>query len=506
MQKRVLGVILGKSLKTNQPTNFYIMKQITAYFLGLLLFTACTKKETETTTTSDRTVEKSAFSPENVDERMLYSRALNAVIWGMPAVNSELMHKSLVKAKGGYNQVVYWSGLLNDKNQTLTPNPDVIYICPFYDTRKGPVVLEIPAAEGASSITGSVDDAWQTAIEDVGPAGLDKGKGGKYLILPPGYKDKVPVGYIPMPSSVSTGYSLLRSNLTDGSAADIARAVDYGKKIKIYPYAQAANPPATVFVDLLQTPFSGVIPYSIEFFETLDSFVQRELWLARDMAMIDQLKGIGIEKGKPFSPDARTKEILTAAVQDAHVWLDDKYEEMFKKPFYEGTFWTLPAEPEFAKAIMGNYEDTQSYPLSQRAVSYSMAFFSTKHLGTGQYYLVTPRDKDKKPFDGAKLYKLHLPANVPVKLYWSITAYDRQTHALIQGAQYFSRASTTPELQKNEDGSVDLYFGAKAPSGKESNWVPTDPKREFELLARFYGPEKPFFDKVWKMGDVEEVK
>lgn len=106
----------------------------------------------------------------------------------------------------------------------------MIYINPFYDTRQGPVVLEIPAVEGISSLTGSLDDGWQTAIEDIGPAGVDKGKGGKYLILPPGYKDPVPLGYIPMPSSTYTGYAILRSNLTDGSANDIKRAVDYGKK------------------------------------------------------------------------------------------------------------------------------------------------------------------------------------------------------------------------------------------------------------------------------------
>jgi hypothetical protein len=483
------------------------MKQSLPYLLmSLLLITSCNKEQKDVGKSESGTIAKSNFKPENVKEQALYSAGFNAVVWGMPAVNSELMHQSLVAAKGDYNRIIYWSGLINDKNQTLTPNPDVIYINPFYDTRKGPVVLEIPAVEGVSSLTGSVDDAWQTALEDVGPAGVDKGKGGKYLILPPGYKEAVPSGYIPMPSSVYTGFVILRSNLTDGSKADIARAIDYGKKVKIYPYSQAGNPPRTEFLDLLQTPFGNVIPYDIRFFEALDSFVQREPWLARDMAMIDQLKSIGIVKGKPFSPDARTKEILTAAVQDAHTWIDGQYEALFDVPFYEGTLWTLPAEPEFAKALMGNYEDTSSYPVTQRAVSYSIAYFSAKHLGTGQYYLMTPRDKDRKPLDGAKLYKLHLPANVPVKLYWSITAYDRETHALIKGMKYYSRASTTPGLQKNSDGSVDVYFGAKAPAGKENNWVPTDPKRKFELLARFYGPEKGFFDKTWTMGDVEEVK
>jgi hypothetical protein len=222
--------------------------------------------------------------------------------------------------------------------------------------------------------------------------------------------------------------------------------------------------------------------------------------------MIDQLATVGIEKGKPFQPDARTKEILTAAILVAHEWLDKKYEEILKPPFYEETHWALPASPELAKAIMSNYEVPDMYPVDARAVSYSIAYFSAKKLGVGQYYLMTPRDKNDQPFDGSKLYSLHLPPNVPVKLYWSVTAYDRQTHALIQGMKYSSRASTTPGLQKNPDGSVDIYFGAKAPAGKESNWTPTDPQRQFELLARFYGPEKEFFEKVWKMPDVEEVK
>jgi len=234
--------------------------------------------------------------------------------------------------------------------------------------------------------------------------------------------------------------------------------------------------------------------------------VQREPWLTRDMAMIDQLKTIGIEKGKAFQPDAGTEEILTAAIKDAHTWIDKKYQTVFDPPFYEGTHWALPAFPGFTKAIMENYNDSNSYPVDERAAAYSIAYFSAKHLGEGQYYLMTVKDAKGNQFDGSKLYRLHLPADVPVKLYWSLTAYDRETHALIKGVQYASRASTTPGLQKNADGSVDIYFGANAPAGKESNWVPTDPQRPFEILARFYGPEKPFFDKVWKMGDIEEVK
>lgn len=485
------------------------MKKTLIPFLAILLFAACTQNtKTESSDTSIDTtkVDTTTFKPANIDEQAIYSRAFNAVVWGMPAVNFELLHESLLKAKGDFNQVVYWSGLISSKNQTLTPNPDVIYVNPLYDTRQGPVVLEIPPAEGVSSITGSVDDGWQTAIEDVGPAGVDKGKGGKYLILPPGYKEKVPNGYIPMPSSTYTGFVILRSNLTDGSEKDLARAVDYGKKVKIYPYAQAANPPQTTFIDLIDVDFSNVIPYNLHFFELLSQFVQREPWLTRDMAMIDQLKTIGIEKGKSFQPDARIGEILNAAISDAHSWLIKKLEQVFIPPFYDGTHWALPANPDVVKAIMANYEVPDIYPVDGRAVSYSLAYFSAKHLGTGQFYLMAIKDNNNNSFDGSKLYRLHLPANVPVNLYWSITVYDGETHALIPGMKYSSRASTTPGLQKNADGSVDVYFGAKAPQGKESNWIPTDANRKFELLGRFYGPEKPFFDKVWKMGDVEEVK
>ena len=164
----------------------------------------------------------------------LHRRAVEAVIWGMPAVNAQLMFDAVKKCGSDFNQIVYWSRPLTWKNQTLTPNPNTIYVFPFYNTKDvGPMVLEIPPADGENSITGSVDDGWQTALQDVGPAGVDKGKGGKYLILPPGYKEKVPDGYIVLPSRTYTGFAILRSNLKSGSEADVAKAVAYGKRIEV---------------------------------------------------------------------------------------------------------------------------------------------------------------------------------------------------------------------------------------------------------------------------------
>jgi hypothetical protein len=444
-------------------------------------------------------------SVDDPSRRQLESRAVEAVIWGMPAVNFDLMREAALKAKATDNQVVYWSRLPDWKNQTLTPNPDSIYLMPFYDVKNGPVVLEIPPTDDGSFV-GSIDDCWQTAIEDVGPAGFDKGKGGKYLILPPGYKDQVPDGYFAMPSNNYRGFAILRSILKSTGADDVAKAVAYGKRIKFYPYSQAANPPQTVFVDAIDDVFDATIPYDLRFFQALDREVQYEPWLTRDKAMIDSLKTIGIEKGKPFSPDAATRDVLEHAIAEAHAWLAVRQEAILVPPFDASARWALPASKELLAALQSNYADPDSYPVDARGVTYSYGFFSAKHLGAGQYYLMTIKDKAGQPLSGASTYRLHVPPNPPVTLYWSATVYDSATHALVRDAKWSSRSSQTAGLQKNADGSVDVYFGATAPAGKETNWVPTNANGGFEVLFRLYGVEKVFFDKVWKLPDVEKVQ
>src|SRR4029077_7374307 len=175
-----------------------------------------------------------AQSSEDLARRTIERRAVEAVIWGMPAVNFDLMYQAMIrdaKAGAGSNKVVYWSKLSDWKNQTLTPNPDAVYFMPFFDTKDvGPVVLEIPPADNMGSITGSVMDCWQAALEDVGTAGVDKGKGSKFLILPPNYKEKVPNGYIAMPSNNYQGYALLRSILKTDGDSGVAKAVAYAKR------------------------------------------------------------------------------------------------------------------------------------------------------------------------------------------------------------------------------------------------------------------------------------
>jgi hypothetical protein len=224
----------------------------------------------------------------------------------------------------------------------------------------------------------------------------------------------------------------------------------------------------------------------------------------RDKAMIDPLKSIGIEKGKPFKPDATTRDLLNDAAREAHAWLVARYETSLSSPYYQGGHWALPGSPELFEGQSTFFARPDVYPIDVRGVTFSYAYFTPKHPGKGSSYLLSIADKDGRLLDGGTTYRLTVPANAPVQQYWSATVYDRATHAPIRNARWPSRSSQTPGLQKNADGSVDVYFGPNAPAGKESNWVPTNSGGGFEVLFRFYGPEKALFEKTWKLPDIEK--
>jgi hypothetical protein len=443
-----------------------------------------------------------------IERQVLQHRAIEAIIWGMPAVNCDLMYQAMLRETACRdNQMLYWSRLLDWKTQTLTPNTDVIYFTPYFDTKDvGPIVLEIPPADDGA-IVGTVMDAWQMPLEDIGVAGADQGKGGKYLILPPGHAGKVPAGYIVLPSLTYKGYALIRSVLKSGSEEDLAKAVEYGKRMQIYPLSQAQAPPPTVYVDVAGVLYDATIPYDIRFFESLDRIVQYEPWLERDRIMIDMLRMIGIEKGKPFTPDAEMVKVLTEAAAQAHAFLDGMYKEVVRGgAFAKGSRWSFPEAIGLVfKAAQQQFADPNLYPVDARGLLFSFIFFTPKRMGEGQFYLMAIDDNEGQTLDGGKTYRLNIPANAPIRQYWSATVYDMKTHALIREMSHAARSSQSPGLQVNTDGSVDLYFGPKAPEGQEANWIPTDPNGEFEILFRFYGPLPPLFDKTWVLPDVERL-
>ena len=440
------------------------------------------------------------------EQRTIERRATEAVIWGMPIVNYDLMRQEMqTKTAARENQVVYWGRPLDWHNQTLTPNPDTLYFIAFYNTKDvGPVVIEIPPAGPNGSLNANFVNVWQAPLADAGLLGDDKGKGAKFLILPPDYAGAVPEGYTVLRPGTYGGYGLIRSNLKSHGDADVKASLDYAKGVKVYPLSQAANPAPTVFTDAQDVLFDSTIRYDPSFFEHLNRVVQAEPWLDRDRVMIDQLRTLGIEKGKAYEPDPSMGPAMEAGIKEAQAVLEAKYDAGLP-PYWPQSRWTFPAPPALIKAAQSGFADPNAYPVDDRGMAYSYAFVAIKNLGAGQFYLISIRDKDGQAYDGASTYRLTVPPNVPVEQYWSVTAYDRQTHALIKNMPRASRASNAAEVQSNPDGSVDIWFAPKAPTGKETNWVPTDPARRFELMFRLYGPKKEFFDKAWVLPDVEKV-
>jgi hypothetical protein len=250
--------------------------------------------------------------------------------------------------------------------------------------------------------------------------------------------------------------------------------------------------------------FDATIPYDLRFFRALDRIVQDEPWLDRDRAMIDPLRTIGMEKGKAFDPDPATQAVLAEAIDEAHDWLDLKYTQVIR-PFAEGARWGLPALPEIIRATEAFFAEPDAYPVDARATCYSFAFFSSKHLGKGQFYLMTIADRGGRPLDGAAAYRLVIPSGVPVTQYWSATVYNRDTHTLVREMKRAGRSSQSPGLEHNPDGSTDLYFGPQPPAGNEGNWIPTDSATDFEVLFRFYGPTPALYDKSWRLPDIERT-
>jgi hypothetical protein len=151
------------------------------------------------------------------------------------------------------------------------------------------------------------------------------------------------------------------------------------------------------------------------------------------------------------------------------------------------------------------YETPDAYPVDARGLTHYWAFSTVKHLGAGQFYLMSIKDKDGQTLDGGKSYRLVVPSAAPARQYWSATVYDRATHAFIRDLAWTGRSSQTSGLQTKADGSADIYFGPEAPAGENSNWVPTKPGGLFEVLFRVYGPEKPLFDKSWVLPDIERM-
>ena len=438
-------------------------------------------------------------------------RGVDAFLKGMPGASVQGLMKG-ARSQGAVecHQVLLFDKLMDSQSLYLTGNTSTMYVFPNLDLeRDGPTVLEAPAG-----MLGAFNDAWFHYVLDIGPAGPDKGKGGKYLVLPPGYDGEVPSGYFVVRPKTYRVWVFMRASIEKGLKAAKKNVT---KNLRIYPLAKKDNPPRMKFIRGSGKAFNTIHPNDYTFYEHLNEVIQEEPLDMLDPETRGLFASIGMEKGKPFRPDVRMKKILADAVAIANaaarsiVWY----------PRVDGTMKGIEIYPDTHSAWLMGWVDKNvffsgkdgktmnsdarvmfHYPYT--AVTPAMA---VTRAGVGSDYGIAYVDSKKQPLDGSKTYKLHLPANPPAKDFWALTMYDNQTRSMLQTSQKRPTVgSQTKGINQNADGSYDIYFGPKPPKGFEKNWLKTIPGKGWFVALRMYGPLEPWIEKTWRPGEIELVE
>lgn len=428
-----------------------------------------------------------------------FQRACQAYLWSLPLVSYaewQKAHEQVFGASDG-DLVIYPD--YQAKLGILTPNVTTPYITGFADlARTGPLVIEAPAG----SASGGVGDFWQRPVTDFGRTGPDQGKGGKYLLLGPRQHDPKVDGYRVARSATNNiilGFRVLTTDVDEGKALL--------EGFRIYPLATREKPPATKRLGTGGKRWSATPPRGLAYWQAFHDILQREPVEERDRFFTAMLVPLGIEKGKSFRPDSRQQKLLTegALVGEAMARAND-----YSRRFAGGRVW--PGERwEIAMFLDPSQRLQHSDQLDERAAWFYEAVTASKAMtsktpGVGQVYLSAYQDKAGDWLDGGRSYTLHVPPNVPAKQFWSATLYDNDTRRLLENTQRKADLSSRHELVRNEDDSVDLYFGPNPPTGKEKNWIQTNAGQGWFTYFRLFGPGETYHDRSWKLPDIERAK
>ncbi len=461
--------------------------------------------------------------PDTVDklyENLLYIRGVETFLNGIPMTSIEGLREGIATiGADAPNKVAIFEQLMDSSGLFLTGNTDTVYATTFLNLKDyGPTVVEIPAKCGP----GTLNDAYFRFVVDMGIPGPDRGAGGKYLILPPDYKGELegPIGarkttvkgedYFVVRSPSYMNWLILRGFLVNGKPDAATKMFKEG--LKIYPLAKASSPEKMQFINASTIPFNTIHANNYTFFEELNTVIQREPIDMIDPEIRGLFASVGIEKGKKFEPTSSQVKTLTEAVAVGNATarsiafrprLDGAY-------YYEDSGWYTGFVGADYRWLINNGQGGRN--LDARTFFFYVATVNTpamvlKMIGKGSQYAMNSTDANGNYLDGSKSYTLTVPANVPAKDFWSVVVYDPQTRSELQTSQPFpSRNNKRDKLIENDDGSVTLYFGPKAPKGKESNWIETVPGKAWFALLRLYGPLEPWFEKTWRPGEFELVK
>jgi hypothetical protein len=421
-------------------------------------------------------------------------RAAEAFLSAVPGASLVAMRTGL-RAAGitGGDVIGITDPRANSGGLFLTPNTETTYGTTFIDLKAwGPTVIEAPPQSLCV-----VDDFWFRYVADMGIAGPDRGAGGKYLFLPPGYDGERPEGYFTYESPTYTNWVVLRA----------LGGVPAMKQTRIYPLSEAAAPRENTFVNIADAKINTVHSNDFDFFSEIDQLVQEEPVEALDAERAGLLASLGIVHGTPFAPDERRRRLLD---EGAKLGAVISRALVFKPRDPEAYFW--PGVSWKSAFVGGSYEFLRDGArlLDARTLFHYFATVITPamahaQVGAGSAYAYTAEDGEGSVLDGSVSYSLTVPANPPAKNFWSIDVYDTQTRSLLQSAPYPALSSLEGTLQAEADGSYVLYFGPEAPEGKESNWIPTIPGKSWFPMLRLYGPLEPWFDGSWRLPEIAKA-
>jgi hypothetical protein len=436
-------------------------------------------------------------------DEMDFQRAVQCYLWGIPIVAMEEFKQAEQQNAGAKSGDIVVYDDYRSKSTILTANATTAYISSVINLSEGgPVVIDYPA--GATA--GAVIDWWDRPVTDMGLPGPDKGQGAKFLLVGPGQEAPETEGYRVLHSRTLSVWFAYRVLDTDPEKAKALRT-----GVRLYPYTQRQNPPVNRLLTLKPDGELriGAQPRGLRYWERLSQALYNEPGEDRDRFFMAMLKPLGIEKGKPFQPNERQKKILIEAALVGEAMakasaFDKRFEGIRYRP---DAHWDYVVPPDYVvDQDIGNSTQFEE----RTAVFYEAIGMSSgsipKTPGVGQAYFSAYRDKNGNAFDGSKTYRLHVPPNPPVKQFWSVTVYDVDTRCLIQNKEQIADRSSRQDLVKNADGSVDLYFGPKAPAGFEKNWTPTVSGKGWFTYIRLYGPTEAYFDKTWPLPDIEKVQ
>jgi hypothetical protein len=428
-----------------------------------------------------------------------FQRAVQAYLWAIPLVSFAQWQEAHEQVFGQQDGDLVLITTFRDRIGLLTANDTTPYVIGHLNLKRtGPLVIDYPKGQTA----GGILDFWQRPITDLGLTGPDKGEGGRYLVLAPGQDAPPDIdGYVVVQSPTNNIFHAFRVLDPDPKAAEALMA-----GYQAYPYSQRENPRRSRIIAAGNRKWSGWPESSMEFWRLLAKMLDQEPVHERDRMMVAMIKPLGIEKGRPFQPDARQAKILAQAsvVGESMARCLSYAKRGPEARTWPGAHWTNTV------MLAANQETEHHTALDERTAYFYEAValsagMTTKTPGQGQAYLGAEKDKDGYWLQGGNTYTLRIPPNPPVKQFWAITLYDVETRCFIDTPHELAGLDSRKMLVVNADGSVDLHFGPVAPAGMESNWLPTLAGRGWFALFRFYAPTEPYFDRSWALPDIERV-